>query len=161
MTERTEKALVADLVPRARRGAAFGWYNLAIGLAALPASVIFGAIWDASGAPSAFVFGATLALLAALLRLFFFFFLIIPRPPRPTLFPYTTLFRSASCSQGMGMSGASDSDMMGMAMPPIGASVSAQPNGTCCVVVPAELKSAWLPKADSPTGGLEIGRAHV
>jgi MFS family permease len=69
MTEGTEKALVADLVPRARRGAAFGWYNLAIGLAALPASVIFGAIWDASGAPSAFVFGATLALLAALLMM--------------------------------------------------------------------------------------------
>ena len=69
MTEGTEKALVADLVPRARRGAAFGWYNLAIGLAALPASFIFGAIWDSSGAPSAFVFGATLALLAALLML--------------------------------------------------------------------------------------------
>src|SRR5256885_15123530 len=26
-----------------------------------------------------------------------FFFLIIRRPPRPTLFPYTTLFRSPSC----------------------------------------------------------------
>src|SRR5205085_11712191 len=26
-----------------------------------------------------------------------FFFLIIPRPPRSTLFPYTTLFRSAQC----------------------------------------------------------------
>src|SRR3989449_5107496 len=25
---------------------------------------------------------------------FFFFFLMIRRPPRPTLFPYTTLFRS-------------------------------------------------------------------
>src|SRR5260221_2282883 len=27
--------------------------------------------------------------------LFFFFFLMIRRPPRSTLFPYTTLFRSA------------------------------------------------------------------
>src|SRR5437762_13325134 len=27
---------------------------------------------------------------------FFFFFLMIPRPPRSTLFPYTTLFRSVS-----------------------------------------------------------------
>src|SRR5687768_18466778 len=27
---------------------------------------------------------------------FFFFFLVIRRPPRSTLFPYTTLFRSAS-----------------------------------------------------------------
>jgi MFS family permease len=67
MTEGTEKALVADIVPRARRGSAFGWYNLAIGLGALPASLIFGAIWDRAGAPSAFVFGATLALIAALL----------------------------------------------------------------------------------------------
>ena len=70
MTEGTEKALVADLVPRARRGAAFGWYNLAIGLGALPASIIFGAIWDRSGAPTAFVFGATLALVAAVLMAF-------------------------------------------------------------------------------------------
>src|SRR5258705_3659294 len=29
------------------------------------------------------------------LRSFFFFFLMIRRPPRSTLFPYTTLFRSA------------------------------------------------------------------
>src|SRR2546423_8945098 len=29
-------------------------------------------------------------------RSFFFFFLMIRRPPRSTLFPYTTLFRSAS-----------------------------------------------------------------
>src|SRR3712207_7810807 len=27
-----------------------------------------------------------------------FFFLMIPRPPRSTLFPYTTLFRSTPCS---------------------------------------------------------------
>src|SRR2546430_10450243 len=32
-------------------------------------------------------------------RSFFFFFLMIRRPPRSTLFPYTTLFRS-SCSCG-------------------------------------------------------------
>ena len=70
MTEGTEKALVADIVPTIRRGAAFGWYNLAIGLGALPASLIFGWIWDRSGAPSAFAFGATLALVAALLMAF-------------------------------------------------------------------------------------------
>ena len=76
MTEGTEKALVADIVPRTRRGSAFGWYNLAIGLGALPASLIFGAIWDRAGAPSAFVFGATLALIAALL-------MAIVAPSRP------------------------------------------------------------------------------
>src|SRR5256885_2799440 len=32
--------------------------------------------------------------------LFFFFFLMIRRPPRSTLFPYTTLFRSCSCRPG-------------------------------------------------------------
>src|SRR2546422_7877130 len=32
--------------------------------------------------------------LSAPLLLFFFFFLMIRRPPRSTLFPYTTLFRS-------------------------------------------------------------------
>ena len=65
MTEGVEKALVADVVPANRRGAAFGWFNLAIGLGALPASLIFGSIWDRSGAQTAFLFGASLALTAA------------------------------------------------------------------------------------------------
>src|SRR5438132_9599518 len=34
------------------------------------------------------------------IRIFFFFFLLIPRPPRSTLFPYTTLFRSLSSTRG-------------------------------------------------------------
>src|SRR5256885_2187652 len=38
------------------------------------------------------------------LRHFFFFFLMIRRPPRSTLFPYTTLFRSAGMS-GMAIVG--------------------------------------------------------
>src|SRR6266850_6427475 len=33
-------------------------------------------------------------------NLLFFFFLMIRRPPRSTLFPYTTLFRSRSGSSG-------------------------------------------------------------
>src|SRR5437588_8933802 len=32
------------------------------------------------------------------MHLYFFFFLMIRRPPRSTLFPYTTLFRSACIS---------------------------------------------------------------
>src|SRR6266581_4994457 len=35
-----------------------------------------------------------MCLQAAYIILFFFFFLMIRRPPRSTLFPYTTLFRS-------------------------------------------------------------------
>jgi MFS family permease len=69
LTEGTEKALVADLVPAARRGAAFGWYNLAIGLAALPASLLFGAVWDRVGVASAFTLGAGLAVAAAVVML--------------------------------------------------------------------------------------------
>ncbi|MFL6193620.1 MAG: MFS transporter [Thermoanaerobaculia bacterium] len=65
LTEGVEKALVADLVPAERRGTAFGWYNLAIGIGALPASLMFGAIWDRWGSVTAFDFGALLALAAA------------------------------------------------------------------------------------------------
>src|SRR5271163_5193685 len=34
--------------------------------------------------------------------MFFFFFLMIRRPPRSTLFPYTTLFRSSTGGSGSG-----------------------------------------------------------
>ncbi|MCC6931452.1 MAG: MFS transporter [Gemmatimonadaceae bacterium] len=74
LTEGVEKALVADLVPAAARGRAFGLYNLAIGVGALPASLLFGAVWDARGAPTAFLLGATLAAVAAVLLP-----LVIPR----------------------------------------------------------------------------------
>jgi len=43
----------------------YGWYNLAIGLGALPASVIFGMIWDRSGPGAAFTFGAAMSAVAA------------------------------------------------------------------------------------------------
>jgi MFS family permease len=64
-TEGVEKALVADFVPADRRGTAFGFYNLALGIAALPASLIFGELVDHAGARAAFLFGAGMALLAA------------------------------------------------------------------------------------------------
>ena len=50
LTEGSERALIADLVGLERRGTAFGWYNLAIGLGALPASLMFGFVWDHAGA---------------------------------------------------------------------------------------------------------------
>src|SRR5450631_3394418 len=42
-------------------------------------------------------------------NLFFFFFLMIRRPPRSTLFPYTTLFRSTRILTGTGFVAKSDS----------------------------------------------------
>ncbi|MEO7455374.1 MAG: MFS transporter [Gemmatimonadaceae bacterium] len=65
LTEGSERALIADLVGAERRGTAFGWYNLAIGIGALPASLLFGYVWDHGGAPTAFVMGAAFALAAA------------------------------------------------------------------------------------------------
>lgn len=65
LTEGAERALVADLVGERRRGAAFGWYHLAVGVGALPASVLFGWLWSAWGPGVAFGVGAGLAVVAA------------------------------------------------------------------------------------------------
>lgn len=67
LVEGAAKALVADLVPPESRGRAFGLYHAVVGLGALPASVIFGGIWQAWGADYALLFGAVLALVAAVL----------------------------------------------------------------------------------------------
>jgi MFS family permease len=67
LTEGVEKALVADLAPADARGRAFGLYHGAIGIAALAASLLFGAIWKLVSAPAAFGVGAALALVASLL----------------------------------------------------------------------------------------------
>jgi MFS family permease len=67
LTEGAEKALVADLVAPELRGTAFGTYNLAVGIGALPASVIMGLLWHRISPQAAFGFGAGMALLASLL----------------------------------------------------------------------------------------------
>lgn len=67
LIEPAERALVAHLVGNQRKGLAYGWYNFAIGIATLPSSLIFGAIYQYYGALVAFVWGAVLALIAAVL----------------------------------------------------------------------------------------------
>lgn len=73
MAEGTAKALVADLVPSEQRGTAYGLYNAAVGLAALPASALAGVLWQGVGAwsgfgPAApFFFGAALALISTVM----------------------------------------------------------------------------------------------
>ena len=69
LTEPAEKTLVANLVGSERKGLAFGWYNLAVGVAALPASLLFGWLYQELGPLVAFGWGAALALLAACLLL--------------------------------------------------------------------------------------------
>ncbi|MFM9013362.1 MAG: MFS transporter [Gemmatimonadota bacterium] len=66
LTEGSERAMIADLVPAASRGTAFGWFNAAVGLGALPASALFGVVWQGYGPPAAFVMGASFAVVAAL-----------------------------------------------------------------------------------------------
>ena len=69
-TESAAKALVADLVPQMQRGTAYGLFNAAIGIMALPASLIAGLLWQGAGtwmgfgASAPFFFGAGMALLS-------------------------------------------------------------------------------------------------
>ena len=67
LTEGTEKAFVADLVPSELRATAYGLYNFAIGIAAFPASFIMGELWQRFNSTVAFTFGAALALVAMIL----------------------------------------------------------------------------------------------
>jgi MFS family permease len=69
----TAKAMIADLVPDALRGTAYGTYNAVLGILDFPASLIAGILWQGIGtwkgfgAPAPFLFGGVLALAAAIL----------------------------------------------------------------------------------------------
>ncbi len=69
LTEGAEKALVADLVPKEKRGTAYGFYNLAFSVTVFPASLIFGAIWTNFGAETAFLTSAFISICAAAMLL--------------------------------------------------------------------------------------------
>lgn len=60
-------AIIADIVPEARRGTAFGFYDLIIGVAALIASVTAGTLWVIGGAILTFGMGGALAASAAVM----------------------------------------------------------------------------------------------
>ena len=69
LTDGVGKALLTDLAPKDSRGTVLGMYQFALGLTALVASVLAGALWDTLGAPAPFWLGAGGALAAALLLL--------------------------------------------------------------------------------------------
>ncbi len=69
MTEGVGRALVADMVAPEHHGSAYGWYNAVVGVMALPASVAAGLLWQDLTPAAPFLFGAGLALLAALLMM--------------------------------------------------------------------------------------------
>jgi MFS family permease len=77
LTEPAEKTLVTHLVGPERKGLAFGWFNAAIGIAALPASLIFGMLYEQFESPlPPFAFGAGMALVAVVLLA------AVRKPPR-------------------------------------------------------------------------------
>ena len=65
--ETLQRAFIADIVEQDLLGTAFGTLQGAAGLAALPASLIAGVLWDAYGSQAAFLFGAVVALISAVL----------------------------------------------------------------------------------------------
>lgn len=64
LTEGAQRALVADLVSGDARGRAFGVFHASVGLAALPASILFGLWWKMFGPRAAFLIGAAIAVVA-------------------------------------------------------------------------------------------------
>lgn len=70
LTEPSEKTLVVQLAGRQRTGLAYGWYNLLMGIAALPASYVFGILYHRAGPLTAFGIGASLAAAAVVVLSF-------------------------------------------------------------------------------------------
>jgi len=69
LTEPVEKALIKDLVRAEQRGRAYGAYNFVVGITALPAGLLAGALWHSFGPGIALGAGALLAGIASLLLL--------------------------------------------------------------------------------------------
>lgn len=69
-TEGVGRAIVADLVREEWRATAYGIYNACTGIALLPASLIFGLLWDAFGPAVSFRYGATMSLIGFAVFLF-------------------------------------------------------------------------------------------
>jgi MFS family permease len=56
MSEGAERAIISDHAQPPERGTAFGWYHLMTGVAAIPAGLLFGSIWQFQSAAAAFLF---------------------------------------------------------------------------------------------------------
>ena len=63
-TEGVGRAIVADLVSADRRASAYGLYHAVTGLAAFPASVVFGVLWEKFGSSASFYYSALLGFCA-------------------------------------------------------------------------------------------------
>jgi sugar phosphate permease len=64
LSEPSERSVVSKLASATHRGTAFGVFHLVTGVAALPASLLFGFVWQTWGVSRAFQMGGLLALVA-------------------------------------------------------------------------------------------------
>jgi MFS family permease len=62
LSEGVFRAYIADLVESEKLATAFGFFNTAVGVTLIPASIIFGALWDRFSSATAFFAAAALAL---------------------------------------------------------------------------------------------------
>lgn len=67
LTEGVQRAWIGELTPERLRGSAFGAFHFLVGIAALPASLLMGLIWERQGPSVAFYVDSGLALAATVL----------------------------------------------------------------------------------------------
>lgn len=72
-TEGIQKAYLATLIPEDLKATTFGLYNMVVGLAVLPASVIGGWLWEHFSSAATFHFGVVTSLAAAALFAIFIY----------------------------------------------------------------------------------------
>lgn len=65
ISEGVERSLVSELADSSSKGTAFGWYHTITGLAAIPAGLLFGWVWERIGPAGAFSMTALIALVCA------------------------------------------------------------------------------------------------
>lgn len=71
-TDGVQKALVADLIAKDKRGTGLGLYNSIIGMTLLPASLIAGLLYDNVNNSVPFYYGSAMAFIAAMLMIVFY-----------------------------------------------------------------------------------------
>jgi len=71
MTDGIQKAFIADVVDKNKKGTGLGMYNALLGITLLPASLIAGFLYDHVNAAVPFYFGSCTALLSAVLLLIY------------------------------------------------------------------------------------------
>jgi len=72
-TDGIQKAFVSDFLDKNKQGTGLGIYNAMLGITLLPASIIAGVLYDKVNSSVPFYFGASTALLSAILMMMFLF----------------------------------------------------------------------------------------